>query len=193
MTQSRHLVLIDTRNTSLADSFAGDGRFQSWLRSFSNMDDALRFISRLPNEHSAEVYVSEGNLSARIRMPHANQMARSLVQTFSELETIDHITVFCPKIRCVVDPQALHGVSKRLFNTPCSEFTLPARICTDGISYLGEQITLHREREETHMIRNVKDNIGELMTHLSEILRSQNQILQSWQDSHYNKPGVPPS
>lgn len=193
MTQSRHLVLIDTRDTSLADSFAGDGRYQPWLKSYNNMDDALSFISRIPNECSAEVYVSEANLSARIRMPNTSQMAHSLVQMFSELDTIDHITVFCPNVRCEVDIRALNGVSKRLFKIPCSEMTLPARICTDGISYLGEQITLHREREETHLIRNVQDNITELMKHLDEILRSRNQILNSWQDSHSNKPGVPPS
>jgi hypothetical protein len=192
MTQSQHLVLIDTRSTSLADSFADDGRFLAWLKSYSNVEEALSFLSRLPRGCSTDVYLSEENLSARISMDGTNPMARSLVETFDELEAIGHITVFCPKTRFEVDPRALNGVSRRLLNRPCSEFTLPARICSDGISYLNDRITLHRDREETHLIHNVQDNIEQLLAHLDDIFSSQNQILNAWQEDHSNKLGVPP-
>ena len=189
----KYLVLTDTRNPSLADTYTNDHNFHPWLKSFDDINEALKFVRQLPHEASVEIYVSKENLLVIIPGSNGNGAPYSLVRILDALPSIAHITAYHAGTNCELDPQMMHGVSRRLFKPSCSDLALPIRICNDGISHLQGQIAFHKEKNESHLIANIELMVEALWSNVGEMLQQQRPILQQWQDNHSNKPGVPPS
>jgi hypothetical protein len=185
---NRHFILIDATSESQVPFFEKSSIFQSWLRSYNNIDEALRFISQIPLPYSIHVYMARDNILDDGLLSDTNGQIRTLIQTCCDLQTIHHVSVFCPTINTDLEQQIRSIIPEpRLIEKVLSVIDLHSDMCLKGISYFSEEITRCKATEEVNLITNFVRNRDELMEYLEKIIADRKRILDAWVDEHSNK------
>ncbi|CAF3419064.1 unnamed protein product [Rotaria socialis] len=186
----RYYILIDATPQSHAPFFDESPIFQTWLKVYSDVPEALKLISAIKLPYSVKVYLARDNiLDDGLRSPIDNKM-RTLIQTLSDLKAIHRITVFCPnmkngpevQIRAIVgDPRSIDEV--------ISVDNLRMKMCEEGISHFREQISRCKHGYDTHLLPNFSENMQALMEYLRTIMNERRPEEDALVEQHSNKPG----
>ena len=175
----RHFVLIDATLKSQGPFFAQNPMFKTWLHSFTNISEALQYISEISSPYSIEVYMASDHMSGD-GLPDTNGQKRTLIQTFCDLQTIRHVSIFVSTINVDLDHQILTLIpqSSSLKNV-VSVANLQHYMCTEGIYYFTEQIHYRIGTNDVHLIPNLQGHRNELMKYLEHIINGQNKVVEA--------------
>jgi hypothetical protein len=189
----RHFIFLDATQESQAPFFAERPIFQTWLRSYNNVPEALQSISKITLPYSIQVYMARDNILDDGLPSDANGPMRTLIETFCGLRTIQHVSIFCPTVNTDLEQQIRSIIpDPRLIKNVISAIDLHCYMCTEGITYFREEIRRCRCTKDVHLIPNFQRNIDELMEYLQRVTNDQRPILDALVEERSNQPGEQP-
>jgi hypothetical protein len=185
----RYFILIDATPESQAPFFARSPVFQPWLRSVNNIPEALEFIRQIELPYSINVYLARDNTLDDGLPADTTGEIRTLIQTLCDLDSVLHLTVYCPEINTTLEQQFRSVIrSPRLIKAVISVVSLHAYMCREGISYFEEEQNRCLATNQAHLTRNLGENIDELMAYLKKLIQDRKKIHETLVEEHSNKP-----
>ena len=170
--------MIDATLGSQAPFFAQNSMFKTWLRSFNNIPEALQYISEITVPSSIEVYMASDHILDD-GLTDASGQKRTLIQTFCDLQTIRHVSIFVPAISVELDHQILTLIPQpRSLKNVVSVANLHHYMCTEGIYYFTEEIHYRIGANDVHLIPNLQEHRNELMKYLEHVINGQNKMIE---------------
>jgi len=190
----RHLILLDATLESHAPFFTESPIFQRWLHSYNNIPDALNFISQINLPHRIEVYISRDNILDNGLALDTDGQMRNLIQTFNDLQTILHVSIFVPTLNTDLEQQIRNMIPQpRLLKDIISVVDLHSRMCTVGINYLTEEITRCIHTKDVNPMLNLQKGIEDLMEYLETIMNDRKKLIEALVEQRSNQLGQEPS
>lgn len=188
---NKNFVLIDSTPESRASVFANDSKFQSWLRTYTDVSEALQFISTITLPYSIQVLLARDDIYSSGLPSETIGQSRTLLHTLCGLQTIHHISVYSPDINdnLIVQIRSLFP-NPRTLKEVLSVTKLHSYLCCEGIVYFQQQITHRTTTQEFHLIRNFRQNIEQLMFGMYQDHTEQRQHLEALEDRHRDKSSV---
>ncbi|UJR37141.1 hypothetical protein I4U23_029851 [Adineta vaga] len=188
---TKHFVLIDSTPESRALAFANDSKFQSWLRTYTDVSEALQFLSTITLPYSIQIFLARDNIYSPGLPSETNGRSLTLLQTLCGLQAIHHISVFSPDISesVIIQIRSLFS-NQQIIKEILSVNELHSYLCCEGINYFQQQITHRTTTQEFHLIRNFRRNRAELIRGTYQDHTEQGQHLQVLEDEYSDKRGV---
>ncbi|CAF0829605.1 unnamed protein product [Rotaria sordida] len=185
----RYFIIIDETVESQAPFFAQNPIFQTWLRAYNNVPEALKFISQIKLPYSINVYLARDNIFDDGLPSNINGQIPTLIQTLNDLQTVHLVTIFTPNISTDTQPQIRAVTSyPRLIKDVISVVDLHGYMCLEGTSYFDQEISRCIVTKEAHLTQNLSQNREELMKYLERVHNDRQQILNVIVEEHFNKP-----
>lgn len=183
------IVVIDTSSTPLMLALRADPLFNRWLNIFTNIPDALNFITARPLPYATDVYVAKDDiLENGLPQPNGGPM-RTLLETFDELQSIRNIVVFSSENIDTIHVQILSILTnKRLLKRTVRVNDLHCHLCKAGLEYLQEVIDYYLENEQMHLTEVLQQDMRALEDRLRRLRNDQEQRLNTVQKAYSNKP-----
>ncbi|CAF2612392.1 unnamed protein product [Rotaria sp. Silwood2] len=187
---NRYFIIIDATLESQAPFFAQNPIFQTWLRAFNNVAEALQFITEIRLPYSITVYLARDNILDDGLPSDINGQIRTILHTLNDLQTIHLVTIFTPNKTSNLLQQIRAIISNpRLIKDVISVIDFRAYMCLEGENYLQQEITRCTTTNEEHLIPNLSQNINDLREYLEKIKNDRRKILENMIEQHSNKPG----
>ncbi|CAF3393716.1 unnamed protein product [Rotaria sp. Silwood2] len=187
---NRYFIIIDATLESQAPFFAQNPIFQTWLRAFNNVAEALQFITEIRLPYSITVYLARDNILDDGLPSDINGQIRTILHTLNDLQTIHLVTIFTPNKTSNLLQQIRAIISNpRLIKDVISVIDFHAYMCLEGENYLQQEITRCTTTNEEHLIPNLSQNINDLREYLEKITNDRRKILENMIEQHSNKPG----
>ncbi|CAF1214446.1 unnamed protein product [Adineta steineri] len=184
--EHKHHVLIDATQESHAPFFARNDNFNSWLHSYDNVFEALKFINGIELPYSTEVYIARDT----IYDPISSELnAPTLIKTLGDLQSINHISVYSPNNDIGLEQQIRSILpDKRQLKKVISVINLRTLMCEEGRAYLTEKICHCIANEEINLIPNYQQDINRLTDYYNEIFAHQRLRIDALVEEHFNRP-----
>ncbi len=174
MAEGRHHIFLDATLESQAPFLHENGMFNIWLHAYNNVPDALRSIREITLPYSTQVYVARDNILDNVPPLNPNDPTRTLLDTLCDLQTVRHVSVFCPTTNTDIETQIRSILAdKRLLRDVVSVINLHGYMCREGIRHFEEQIDRYTQRNETHLISNLRQNIDDLTEYSRRVMNDQ--------------------
>jgi len=184
----KYFIFLDATLESQARFFAETPVFQTWLHSYNNIADALQFISQIPLQNSIQIYMPRDNILDDGLPSDTNGQTRTIIETFCDLRTIRHVSVFSPNINTELEQQIPTIISdRRLIRDVISVTDLHPYMCREGIQWFNEEISRCISKNEAHLIPNLQRNIDELMEYLKKTIDDRKPLLEALVEERSNQ------
>ena len=189
----RTFILIDATQESQAPFFAQNPAFQTWLKSYNNIPEALQCITQIPLALSIQVYVARDNILDDGLPSPINSQIRNLLDTLCDIESVRHITILCPTISTDLEEQIRSNMSNpRTLKDVVSIINLHSHMCKEGIQYFQEEQSYCIASPEMNLLPNLQRNMDVLMACWMKAMSDQKKVIDALQEAHSNKPGDEP-
>lgn len=186
--ESKYIVFVDATFESHVPFFRQSNLFNSWLQTFDNMSEFLRFIKQITKPYSLEIYIARDHILDDGLPTSNNGPAQTLIETFCRLKTVQHVSIVLPELNDDLEQQYARLIpDPRLIKDIISTVNLHSSMCSRGINHLQQEIIRCQQNQEIHLIENLIQNIDDLKDYLGEIINDQKRRLEPVQEAYSNK------